>query len=147
MDSHRPRYTLSSKLLIRLVFTLSFWHSWILSSTFISLHWLHLKKSSVFKGCILMFEKIITHSTSWFFKLPFSKGLRSTYSHFSEYLSLVLMLNLNFLTVGPFYGTLFLPISPLLLLFFHFVKPSKLCCSNCSCQSAFVESALYKWLD
>ena len=40
------------------------------------------------------------------FKLPPRKELRSTYSHFLGYFPIVLVLNLQFPTVGPFYGTL-----------------------------------------
>ena len=54
------------------------------------------------------------------------KGLRSTFS-FLGYLPIVLILNLHFPTVGPFYETL-PPALPLLLLYFHFVKPSTICC-------------------
>ena len=51
------------------------------------------------------------------FELSSLKGPRaSTYSHFLGYLLTVLMLNLHFPTVGPSYGTLFLPTLTLLLL-------------------------------
>ena len=92
---------------------------------FISSHWLLLKKRYVFKICTLVFKIKNNHSPKYLadlFKLPLRKGLRSsTYSHFLEYLLILLMLNLHFPTVGPFYGTLFPPTSPLLLIFFHFM--------------------------
>ena len=82
-----------------------------LPPTFISLHRLPLRKRSVFKICTLMFKLKSNPSLNYLadlFKFPFRRGLRSsTYSHFLEYLPIVLMLNLNFPTVTPFMRTLF----------------------------------------
>ena len=117
--------------------------------TLISLHWLSLLRRSVFKICTLILKIKNNHSPTYlanFFELLSRKELRaSTYHHFLAYLPIVIMLNLPFPTVGPFYGTLFHPISPLLLLFFHFVKPLKLCCLHSFLQNAFEQcgSALY----
>ena len=100
-----------------------------------------------------MFEIENNHSPNYLAdlsKLPLRKGLRSsTYSHFLGYFPIVLMLNLHFPTVDPFYKIIIPPISPLLLFCFHFVKPSKSYCSNSSNRALLnkVESALYKWFN
>ena len=110
-----------------------------LTPTLMTLHWLPLKNRSVSKICTLMFKTKKNHSPNYLadlFKLPLRKGLRSTHSHFLGYLLIVLMLNLYFPTVGPFYETLFPPISPVFLLFFLFVKPLELYSLNGSYQSA-----------
>ena len=71
----------------------------------ISLHWLSLKKRSVFKICTLLFKIKNKHSLNHqadLFKLPLRKRLRS---FFLGYLPTVIMLNLHFPTFSPFYGT------------------------------------------
>ena len=112
-----------------------------LTPTLIFLHWLSLKKRSVFKICTLMFKMKNNHSPNYLadlFKSPPRMELRSfTYSNFLGFLPVVLMLNLHFPTVGPFYETLFLPISPLSLLYFRFVKLLKHCYLNVRSRALF----------
>ena len=110
-----------------------------LTPTLISLHWLPLNKRSVFKICTLMFKIKNNHSPNYLADLSSCLLVRDRYL-----LILIFRIPSNSTYAksalsycGPFYGTLFPPISPLLLLpllllYFHFVKPLKLCCSNSS---------------